>query len=148
MPEEIFKGKSPIYKFFANLLWILGIVNIFYGLFLTVFSIVNEGADLINAAILATIFMGLVPFYFGYRMRKNYKSYDNLRMLRKYEQLVLRSIAESGYTINAATLSLKTGLSLAEANYALEQLTKNGFLTPEIDENGSVYYVCPQLMKK
>lgn len=148
MPEVIFKGKSVFYKFFANLLWVVGIVNIFYGIFLVIFSLIEKDLGLTGPFILVGALFGLVPFYFGHKMRKKYKSYDNFGVLRKYEQLVLRCIAENENVINAATLSLKTGLSLAEANYALEQLTKNGFLNPEIDENGSVYYVCSQLIKK
>lgn len=150
MPNESNKDNSGFYNFLSNFLIFLGV---FFGI-VTSFAVleflffVKADSKKLLDYILVLILMGVVPSIFGFILKKKYKAIAEKYRLRNYEQTVLRILANNDNYINATTLSLQSGISTLEAREILDILANQGVITPEIDEDGNIYYTCPQLLKR
>jgi|GEM_PF-1673527 predicted transcriptional regulator len=143
-------NKSGFYKFLSNFLIFIGVffgITSLFGIIEALFFI-DLGPKKLWDFLIVLLLLGGIPTFFGFKLKKKYKELENINRLRTYEQIVLRILTENDNYINAATLSLKSGLPTIEARQILDTLANQGVISPEIDDDGNIYYTCPQLIKR
>jgi class 3 adenylate cyclase len=94
------------------------------------------------------IFVGLMPLGIGISRllsrRKKIKS-ERARMPAQQERLVFEAARRGGGRLSVMQMSAESSLSLDEAQNVLDEMAKRGYIGQEVDDNGLITYVFPEL---
>ncbi len=91
------------------------------------------------------LLISVAPLVVGYYMIRKYKAADKKKEQLKQEMRVLKAIANHNGRITVATLSMETGMSIDESRLALEQLAGRLAISADVDDNGTIIYICNDL---
>ena len=94
------------------------------------------------------IFIGLMPLGIGIShllSRRKRMKWERARMPVRQERLVFEAARRSGGRLSVMQMSAESGLSLDEAQNVLDEMAKRGYIGQEVDDNGLITYVFPEL---
>jgi hypothetical protein len=121
-------------------LYIIGVVMIALGLFMTLGGIILIGDPkdgTVGGAIALTLLMGILPTVAGFLICRRMKSNARHRKFEKEEDLVIALASRSNGRLTASELAGQTDLSIIEAEKLLEQYTIKGIMSISISESGA-----------
>lgn len=95
------------------------------------------------------IFIGLMPLGIGIShliSRRKRQRCEMEQLPIRQEKLVLDAARRRNGRLSVMQLSAESGMGLAEAQVVLDDMAKKGYIGQEIDENGLISYVFPELL--
>ena len=139
--------KTKLLKFLSEVSFWWG-VAITPTFFIMGVSEIASGSSDIATWLSATIIAGVLPLVAGYVGRKRIKKLIELESIIDLERIALNIAQANRGILNITLLSVRAEMSIEEAKATLENLVESGVLSPEINDEGSVIYICKDLINK
>jgi hypothetical protein len=121
-------------------LYIIGIVMIVLGLFMTLGGVINiiEPDNMsVGGAVALTVIMGILPTVAGYLICRRMKSNARHRQNEDDEHAIMMLATQHNGKLTPAELAMHTKMSVAQAQKLLEQYTIQGITSIGISESGA-----------
>lgn len=122
-----------------TIVMIVGLIDIIF---------IRKNPNELGPAIGATVMFGLMPLIVGFIQRKKYRRRKKEEEEAERINLILRLAKMKGGVLSIAETSLELGISIDEAKDRLEEAVIKGICRVELDEDGNVDYLFPDLLSK
>jgi hypothetical protein len=132
-------------------LFIIGIVLIAFGLFMTLVGIILIGDPkdgTVGGAIALTLFLGILPTAAGFLICRRMKANARHRKIDKDEDFIMMLATQHNGRLTPAELAMHTDMSVAQAQNLLEQYTIQGITSIGISESGARVFHFRELISR
>lgn len=134
---------------FWSLLFYGGIFGTTLMLFAALGELVNNGFTKdFFVGIASFMIVGIIPLFLGFFKRRKLKRIQEEILKAERINSILRLAKRQNGILKVSEVSLELGISVDEARNRLEEAVNKGVCRLEIDENGNLSFIFPDLISK